>query len=423
MKLSLMFLFSKAKQNKPNFDKKKSESNQQKIELNVHQKIKSSRSSTYRSSRNTSSTDFADLHPLNLPPEERERRRSALLDMADGLTSMESTGKNLHDASSPSSPPFTPSSLPSQSGVTQTPESDSHSNPVPPRHGTPSIDAEAYKAAGNKFFRMQDYGKAIQEYSKALEADPRNPTYLSNRSAALMSANLFKRAFDDAKLSDELEPGNTKVLLRLARICTALGRPEEAMTIYERIQPPVTIKDKAPAKAMENFVFQAEEALREGTTGSMILHSLEQAERGLGHGVDRPRKWKLLRGEAYLRIGSVNALGEAQNVAMSLLRGNAQDPEALVLRGRAMYAQGESDKALQHFRQALNCDPDFKDAIKYLRLVQKLDKMKEQGNNAFKSGRFEEAVQVYGAALEIDPLNKSTNSKILQNRAMASIKV
>ena len=238
-----------------------------------------------------------------------------------------------------------------------------------------------------------------------------------------MSANRYQEALDDAKLADELEPGNSKVLQRLARIYTNLGRPTDALDTYAQIQPPASARDKAPAVSMQSHIKQAQDALLEGTTGSMALHALDQAERGLGTGVDRPRKWKLLRGEAFLKMGNVNALGDAQNVAMSLLRVNSQDPEALVLRGRALYAQGDNDKALQHFRQALSCDPDFKDAVKYLRMVQKLDRMKEEGNAAFKAGRYQQAVDVYGQALEVDPFNKGTNSKLLQNRAMASIKV
>jgi len=174
---------------------------------------------------------------------------------------------------------------------------------------------------------------------------------------------------------------------------------------------------------MLQHITQAEDALREGTTGSMALHALDQADRGLGSFVDRPRKWKLMRGEAYLKMGNVNALGDAQTVAMSLLRENNQDPEALVLRGRALYAQGDNDKAIQHFRQALSCDPDFRDAVKYLRMVQKLDRMKEEGNASFKSGKYREAVNTYTEALEVDPLNKGTNSKILQNRALCFSRV
>lgn len=238
-----------------------------------------------------------------------------------------------------------------------------------------------------------------------------------------MSANKFSDALEDAKMADELEPASAKILLRLARIYTSLGRPKEALEVYDRINPPASATDKAPAKSMLQFITQAESALQEGTTGSMALYALDQAEQGLGSGVSVPRKWRLMRGEAQVKVGTVNALGEAQSVAMSLLRENNQDPEALVLRGRALYAQGDNDKAIQHFRQAINCDPDYKVAVKYLRLVRELDKQKEEGNARFKAGRYQEAVDIYSTALDLDPLNKGTNSKILQNRALCYSKV
>lgn len=240
-----------------------------------------------------------------------------------------------------------------------------------------------------------------------------------------MSANRYEEALADSKAAEEIEPRNVKVLHRMARIYVNLGRPAEALEVFARISAvqPVTAQERAIADSMQKHILQAESVLREGTAGSMAIHALDQAERGLAFGVEKPRKWQLLRGEAYLKMGNVNALGEAQNIAMSLLRRNNNDPEALVLRGRALYGQGDNEKALQHFRQALNCDPDFKDAVKYLRMVQKLDRMKEEGNAAFKAGRYRRAVELYGEALEVDPLNKGTNSKILQNRAMASIKV
>lgn len=263
----------------------------------------------------------------------------------------------------------------------------------------------------------------IQSVSSAVETDPKSSTYLSNRAAAYISANRYYEALDDAKLADELEPGNSKILHRLARVYTSLGRPAEALDVYSQIQPPSSAKDKAPALTMQQHIKQAEDSLREGTAGSMALYCLDQADKGLAVGIDRPRKWKLMRGEAYLKMGNVNALGDAQNIAMSLLRTNNGDPDALVLRGRAFYGQGENDKAIRHFKQALGYDPDFKNALKFLRMVQKLDRMKEEGNVAFKSGRYQEAVDLYGKALEVDPTNKGTNSKILQNRAMASIKL
>ena len=259
----------------------------------------------------------------------------------------------------------------------------------------------------------------------ALSVEPDSVTYLSNRAAAFMSANRYQEALEDSQTAASIEPQNTKVLNRLMRIYTSIGRPTEALEVVDQIASFTTVspQEKAPALAMQKHIKQAEAAIKEGTSGSLALHALDQAERGLGLGVERPRKWQLLRGEAYLKMGNVNALGQAQDVAMTLLRKNNKDPEALVLRGRALYGQGDNAKALQHFKEALNCDPDYKEGVKYLRMVQKLDRMKEEGNAAYKSGRNKQAVDMYTQALEVDPGNKGTNSKILQNRALASIKV
>ena len=381
---------------------------------------------------NTPESGDSDVHPLNLPPDERERRRITLANMSgwsDSAESGPSSGEAMQSGSSattpglhfddateritePSNNPITPQSSTSNGSFAQSSTGQQANS-----------DAEAYKAAGNKFFKAGDFRKAVDEYGRAIAVDPHNSTYPSNRSAAYMGLNLYGEALEDAKRADLLEPGNSKVLLRLARIYTALGRPSEALSTYAQIRPPVAAKDKLPASTMQSYVERAESALSEGTAGSMILHVLDQAERGLGAGVDKPRKWKLMRSEAYLRMGNVNALGDAQNVVMSLLRSNNQDPDALVLRGRVLYAQGENEKSIQHFRQALNYDPDFKDAVRHLRMVQKLERAKEDGNTAFKGGKFSEAVRLYGMALEVDPTNRFTNSRILQNRALASIKV
>jgi DnaJ family protein C protein 7 len=56
-------------------------------------------------------------------------------------------------------------------------------------------------------------------------------------------------------------------------------------------------------------------------------------------------------------------------------------------------------------------------------MVQKLERLKGEGNELFKVGKIKDAVARYTEALEVDPSNKLTNAKILQNRAMCYIKV
>ncbi|KAF2032356.1 TPR-like protein [Setomelanomma holmii] len=405
----------------------------------THTSSRRSNSNSYSSRRSSKYDD--DSHPLNFPPEQRKRfSHSAMSAMADQPAPVDvpmvdrdassspapsspaaanppkANGVNGHDESRPAPPPhrYTKSPPPQGTNYAATPEA------ATPPPEPPTIDAEEYKAAGNKFFKIKDYPAAIKEYSKeaAIEADPKNATYYSNRAAAFISANRFYEALEDCKMADELDPDNMKILLRLGRVYTSLGRPDEAVQVYNQIN--ATAKDMQPALNMQKHLRMAEETSKNEGSGSMVVYALNEAEKGLGVGVDRPRKWLLMRGEAHLRMGNPNALGEAQNVVMAILRNNNQDPDALVLRGRILYAQGENDKAMQHFRQALSCDPDFKAAVKYLRMVQKLERMKSDGNASFKAGRYQQAVDTYTEALEVDPSNKNTNSKILQNRALCN---
>lgn len=234
-----------------------------------------------------------------------------------------------------------------------------------------------------------------------------------------MSAGKYEDALEDCKKASALDPNNSKILLRLARIYTSLGQPEEALATFGHIQPAPSAKDTAAAREMLTHVNAATNAIKDGTGGSMVLYALDKAERLLGVGALKPRKWQLMRGAALLKMGDAHALGEAQNIAMSMLRSNSLDPEALVLRGRALYAGGDNDKAIAHFRKALSCDPDFKDAVKWLRIVQKLSRTKEEADGDLKARRYQAAVGKYTTALEIDPANKQTNAKMLRNMASA----
>ncbi|KAH7038189.1 uncharacterized protein B0I36DRAFT_236311 [Microdochium trichocladiopsis] len=378
-----------------------------------------------------------DTHPLNLPPDEY-KRLSALSNMSQ-RSSFDKMDVDRETASSPPAPgPQASFSVPvtaSTNGTKETPKpskiNTNGAGPVPPPHKsnpsspvpTTEDEAESYKAAGNKFFKEKDYRNAIIQYTKAIELVPNSAAYLGNRAAANMSNGSYEAALEDCSRAVDLEPTEAKYLLRLARIYTSLGRPDEAMTTFGRIQPPPSAKDTAAAKEMQMHISAAQDALENGTSGSMVLHALDMAERLLGPRASKPRKWQLMRGNAYLKMGGLNSLGEAQNVAMSLLRQNSQDPEALVLRGRALYSQGDNEKAVQHFRKALSCDPDFRDAVKWLRTVQKLDRMKEDGNTDYKAGRFQDAIDKYTSALEVDPTNRGTNSKLLQNRALCNLKL
>ena len=70
--------------------------------------------------------------------------------------------------------------------------------------------AEA-KDKGNKFFLAKDYTQAIEWYSKAIQFDPTDAAFYSNRAAAYMGKNNFEAALGDADQCIKLMPNWVKV--------------------------------------------------------------------------------------------------------------------------------------------------------------------------------------------------------------------
>lgn len=61
--------------------------------------------------------------------------------------------------------------------------------------------------------------------------------------------------------------------------------------------------------------------------------------------------------------------------------------------------------------------PDHKKAMDIYKRAKLLKKKKDDGNDAYKNCRFQEALNLYTEALAVDPLNKKTNAKLYFNRA------
>ncbi|RMZ77552.1 hypothetical protein DV737_g4348, partial [Chaetothyriales sp. CBS 132003] len=336
-----------------------------------------------------------DSHPLNLPPDQL-RRLSAAMAREEARNG---TPMHLDDAP-------VADGLSEQPPATGAAAAAGHEPPAAP------VDHDGPEAAG------------------AVNADPSNPTYLSNRAAAYMSAGKYEAALSDSLAASRLDADNDKILHRLARIYTSLGRPQDALDTYARIRS-ASATDMAAARQAQNSIAIAQKQIdAPDGNGNMALWSIDQAKQTLGFGTPMPRNWQILRAKANLKIDSLNSLGEVQAITQALMRQNAGDAEAIALAGRSFYLKDDKgagksdyDRAEQYFRQALSFDPDNADARTWLRTMKKLQRARDQANDFFKRGNYTAAVDNYTTALDIDPSNKITNAKLLGNRALANIKL
>lgn len=136
----------------------------------------------------TKEKDKRDSHPLNLPPDELRRLSAAMsaqesaqpsqnsmdIDSEGPVPSQTTASPNSLPKPSPGSPLENANGIPN--GVNE--DGGDEKIPTPPLHRVPTtdmpaIDAEAAKAAGNKFFKAKDYSRAIAEYTKGRQSSSR----------------------------------------------------------------------------------------------------------------------------------------------------------------------------------------------------------------------------------------------------------
>ncbi|KAI0239888.1 DnaJ-like subfamily C member 7 [Lamellibrachia satsuma] len=91
--------------------------------------------------------------------------------------------------------------------------------------------------------------------------------------------------------------------------------------------------------------------------------------------------------------------------------------DAMYVRGLCLYYEDNMDKAFQHFQHVLRLAPDHQHAKSIYKKAKSLHQKKEAGNEAFRVGKLQDALVLYSEALEIDPNNVLTNSKLYNNRA------
>jgi|UPI000581AAAC ankyrin repeat protein len=106
---------------------------------------------------------------------------------------------------------------------------------------TPSKETRAtalsLKAEGNLFFAKSEWTQAMEEYTLAIELDPTDATFYSNRSACYVATGKYNEALYDAVVARTLRPDWPKAAYRMAVARLGLGKFEDAaLSAWEGLQ-------------------------------------------------------------------------------------------------------------------------------------------------------------------------------------------
>merc|ERR1711920_166678 len=91
---------------------------------------------------------------------------------------------------------------------------------------------ESAKTEGNTHMKAKEYQKAIDEYTKAVEFNPKSEVYFCNRAAAYTNINKFHEALDDCKKAIAINPDYAKAFSRMGLIYSKLSFFTESESCY-----------------------------------------------------------------------------------------------------------------------------------------------------------------------------------------------
>ncbi|KAG2023612.1 cytoplasmic protein [Coprinopsis cinerea AmutBmut pab1-1] len=95
-------------------------------------------------------------------------------------------------------------------------------------------EAEKLKQKGNGLMSSKKYDEAIDEYTKAIDLDPTNPVFYSNRAAAHASKGDHLSAIGDAEQAISIDPKFVKAYSRLGHAQFSIGDYSAAVDAFER---------------------------------------------------------------------------------------------------------------------------------------------------------------------------------------------
>jgi len=103
--------------------------------------------------------------------------------------------------------------------------------------GTPSEEdrneADKMKGEGNELMRSENFEKAIEMYSKAIELDSSNQVFYCNRAAAHSKLNNHYAAIEDCKRAIDMDPKYGKAYGRMGLAYSSVDRHKEAVECFE----------------------------------------------------------------------------------------------------------------------------------------------------------------------------------------------
>ncbi|KAL5358899.1 hypothetical protein BJX96DRAFT_147451 [Aspergillus floccosus] len=283
--------------------------------------------------------------------------------------------------------------------------------------------ADALKAEGNKAFSAKDYSTAVDKFTQAIAIEPENHILYSNRSAVYSAQGEYQKALDDANKATDIKPDWSKGWSRKGAAYRGLGDLLAAHDAYEealKIEPG-NDQAKSGLSAVQRAINA--EAQADGVTGDPMggLGGIFNDPQLFQKLANNPKTSGLLADAEFMsKLQRVkenpNSVGEeikdprflqVMSVLLGIDMSFGAPPEAA---GTAGAAEPQEDVPMPDARPEPKKapepepepEPEDEEAIAKKKAKEAGDAEKKIGNDFYKKKQFDEAIEHYTKAWELN---------------------
>ena len=260
-----------------------------------------------------------------------------------------------------------------------------------------SWSVKKLRVRGDDALALRKYDEAVKFFKTAIAKEPENPTNYYKLFRAHSRMKRFADALDDISKALEFEPQNSDYRSQKAKLLKSLGQCDRAVQELESLKE---LNDDLKelldiVKTCEAEISAAEEAYaREDYQAAVSLFTA-----AIRH-VDQASDLMWMKAESLFKIedyyGVISDTGQ-------ILKKHKDHIDAYRLRGQAYMRLGEHEQAINHFREGLKLDPEHKGCKEGHKFVKSIEKKNKKGDEKYQQGEFKEAIQNWWAAINIDP--------------------
>lgn len=239
--------------------------------------------------------------------------------------------------------------------------------------------AEEEKAKGNDFYKKKDFENALTHYQNAIELDPIELTYYTNKAAVYFEQKQFEKCVAECDIAIQKAKDGyydyvklAKAMGRKANALLQLGQHDEAIDLYksallenndQNIRDQLKKAEKFKKDEDARLYLSVEKAEEHRQKGNELFAagSFPDAVQEYTEGLRRDPNNKNIfsnRCAAYIKLMETNcALKDAEKC----LEIDPKFVKAYARKGTIQHMMKEYHKALATFDKGLSLDPDNKD--------------------------------------------------------------